>query len=159
MTETIKDTAPQAKKGGAPRGNRNNISPWPFRRQAAPGLCSCGKPVQRALECELEDTVIAARGEVTLVDAANIQTAIRWERHGALALRWLRTQGDQLKPTDQLAFSREIARASTERDKALAALKLDRDAADDVLKSLYAKPVPLLVNNGATNNGAGGTNK
>ena len=32
---------------------------------------------------------------------------------------------DQMTPEQQLHFSREIAKASTERDKAIAALKLD----------------------------------
>jgi hypothetical protein len=50
---------------------------------------------------------------------------LRWERHAALAQRWLVKAGDTLKPDQRLSFSREIARASSERDKALAALKLE----------------------------------
>ena len=60
-----------------------------------------------------------------------------------LALRWLRVKGDKLTPTEQLTFSREIAKASTERDKAIAMLKLDRDAGDSILDTLYARPAAL----------------
>jgi len=48
----------------------------------------------------------------------------------------------ELKPADRLAFSREIARASSERDKALACLHLDRDAKDAMIDALYALPAP-----------------
>lgn len=78
-----------------------------------------------ALRRNLETAVFEVKGEVNLLDAACIQTAIKWERHGALALRWLRVEGQKLKPIERLQFSREIARASTERDKALASLGLD----------------------------------
>ena len=77
------------------------------------------------LRRELEAAVFNVKGEVSLLDAATIQTALKWERHGALALRWLRVQSEKLKPTEALQFSREIARASTERDRALRALGLD----------------------------------
>jgi len=73
----------------------------------------------------LEDAVLQTKGNVSLVSAAAIQTALRWERHGALAQRWLRLKANELKPAELLQFSREIARASTERDRALAMLDLD----------------------------------
>jgi hypothetical protein len=72
----------------------------------------------------LEQAVLAAKGEVSLTDAGCIQTCIRWERHACLAQRWLVKAGDTLKPEQRLTFSREIARASAERDKAIAALEL-----------------------------------
>jgi hypothetical protein len=78
-----------------------------------------------ALRRQLEEAVMQAKGEVGLVDAASIQTAVKWERHGALCLRWLRMECNVLKPEQRLTFSREIARASAERDKAIAALNLD----------------------------------
>jgi hypothetical protein len=73
----------------------------------------------------LEQAVLSARGEVNIPDAAYIQTCLRWERHACLAQRWLVKAGDTLKPEQRLTFSREIARASAERDKAIAALQLD----------------------------------
>src|SRR4051812_44781231 len=70
----------------------------------------------------LEDAVLTARGQVTIIDAATIQTCLRWEVHAALAQRWLVKAGDTLKPIERLHFSREIARASTQRDRTLLAL-------------------------------------
>jgi len=135
------------KKGrsGPRKGNRNNMRHG-LRAGKLPVDCQHVEIQCNMLRRQLEDAVIAARGEVNLVDAANIQTALKWERHGALALRWLRVSGDKLKPVEQLTFSREIARASTERDKALAALKLDRDAKDSVLDALYARVPKVLTN-------------
>jgi hypothetical protein len=73
--------------------------------------------------------VFAIRGEVSLVDAAYINTAYRWERHAQLAARWLHLHGAEMDHATRLAYSRDVARASTERDKALASLKLsERDA-------------------------------
>jgi hypothetical protein len=80
-----------------------------------------------ALRRQLENAVFDAKGAVGLVDAANIQTAVKWERHGALCLRWLRLEGSTMKPEQRLQFSREIARASAERDKAIAALELGKE--------------------------------
>lgn len=71
----------------------------------------------------LEAAVIDARGEVNIRDAAAIQTAIRWERHAQLAQKWLRLN-PELEVEKKLHFSREVARASSERDKALDALRL-----------------------------------
>jgi len=92
----------------------------------------------------LEAAVLAKKNEVTITDAAFIQTAIRWERHGCLAQRWLRKKYEELKPAELLHFSREIAKASTERDRALAALNLGRNASDDAIAALYALPSPSI---------------
>jgi hypothetical protein len=97
----------------------------------------------------LEEAVLTVRGEITIDDAACIQTAIRWERHATLAQRWLTKQYDELKPLDRLSFSREIARASGERDKAIRALNLDRDRTHDAIAALYA-PQLLAQPNGDT---------
>ena len=67
------------------------------------------------------------KGEVNLQDAACIQTCLRWERHACLAQRWLTKMQADLKPEQRLTFSREIARASAERDKSLASLRLDKE--------------------------------
>ena len=124
MTLPAKQIMANARNPGAQPGNRNRLRH---------GL-RCGQLPKDAKYIEirlckfrqrLEDAVIDTRGEVSLVDAAAIQTCLRWERHAALAQRWLTKAGETLKPTDRLNFSREIARASSERDKALAALKLD----------------------------------
>lgn len=72
----------------------------------------------------LEDAYTLAYGDVDFQAAAIIQTASRWERHAGLALRWLRDHEQELDHAERLGYSREIARASSERDKAIASLKL-----------------------------------
>ncbi len=87
----------------------------------------------------LEDSVLALRGEVTLTDAAHIQSCIRWERHSLLSQRWLTKQYDELKPLERIRFSEEVAKASDKRDKSITALRLDRDTQSDVIEALYSK--------------------
>jgi hypothetical protein len=67
-----------------------------------------------------------ARGEVTLTDAAFVNTAYRAERHAQLAQRWLALEAENMTPADRLNYSREVVRASAERDKAIQALCLPK---------------------------------
>jgi hypothetical protein len=90
------------------------------------------------LHAALEDAVLTRRNEVDLHDAAVIQTAVRWERHALLCQRWLRHADGTLTADQRLAFSREIARASAERDKCIRLLGLDRRDAATITASLYA---------------------
>jgi len=101
-----------------------------------------------ALRRQLEAAVIEAKGQVTLIDAATIQTVCEWEKHAALCQRWLRKQGDAMKPSEFLEFSREIAKARDGRNKALAALKLDRDKSQDLLAQLYQRGNAITNGNG-----------
>lgn len=106
------------------KGNRNGI-----RHGLTAGLlpknCEYVEIRMNNFRRQLEDAVLAIKDEITMTDAAAIQTCLRWERHGMLAQRWLRLESNNLKPADRLNFSREIARASAERDKALKQLDLD----------------------------------
>lgn len=142
MNENPQETKPERKRGAQP-GNRNAL-----RHGLKAGQLSADcKYIQNRLNAfrrQIEDLVVAERKKVTLTDAANIQTALRWERHAALCHRWLTKSGASLKPTDCLNFSREIAKASTERDRALAALKLDRDRKDDLV-AMYSRPLVIDV--------------
>lgn len=124
------------KRGGQP-GNRNNLR----HGLKAGQLPADAKYIEHRMNHfrrQLEGMVLDAKGEVSLPDAAYIQTAIRWERHAALAQRWLTKQHDELKPEQRLAFSREIARASAERDKAIAALDLERQIKNVDLRTYVA---------------------
>jgi hypothetical protein len=142
MAETPTPEPPKAAtKRGAKPGNRNNLRHG-LRAGKLPLDAAHVENQCNALRRTLEDAVLAARGAVTLTDAANVATATKWERHGALCLRWLRKAKD-LKPLEQLTFSREIAKASTERDKAIALLRLDRDPDADAFENLYANPAAL----------------
>lgn len=111
-------------RSGPPKGNRNNMRHG-LRAGQLPADAKYIECRMNAFRREVEDAVIVSKGEINLVDAASIQTAMKWERHGALALRWLTKEADKLSPSERLQFSREVARASTERDKALSALQLD----------------------------------
>jgi hypothetical protein len=117
-------------------GNRNALRHG-LKSGKLPAGCQYVENRLNAFRRQLEDQILALRGEITLLDAANIQTAIRWERHGCLAQLWLRMAGTKLKPMDQLNFSREIARASTERDRALERLSLVKDTTQDAIDALY----------------------
>jgi hypothetical protein len=66
--------------------------------------------------------VLDSGGVLDIVTGAAIQTAQRWEKHARLASRWLRMEFDSLTPDQRVAFSREAAKASSERDKAIASL-------------------------------------
>jgi hypothetical protein len=88
----------------------------------------------------LEAAMVAAGLPIGLVEAATIQTAVRWERHACLCLRWLRTE--ELDPDQRLTFSREIARASSERDKCLRLLGLNHRLAADPWRQLDATSNP-----------------
>lgn len=80
----------------------------------------------------VEAAVAEAHGEITILQAALVQTAIRWERHASLAQRWLRLECEKMDATTRLNYSRDIARASAERDKCLLQLGLDKRADDDI---------------------------
>lgn len=121
---------------GAPRNNRNHMRHG-LSASKLPSGCQYLENRLNAFRRQLEDLCIQAKGEISMIDAANIQTAMKWERHAGLCERWLRLEGNNLKPADKINFSREIAKASTERDKALKALELDRDAKRDALTILY----------------------
>ncbi len=124
---------PRFGTGSAFKGKAGRSGPAKGNSNALRHGLKCGKLPADAKYVEnrlnafrrtLEAAVIDNKGEVNLQDAASIQTCIRWERHACLAQRWLNKMQDELKPEQRLNFSREIARASAERDKAIAALQL-----------------------------------
>jgi hypothetical protein len=144
MPNTLQETNGNGRKPGGQPNNRSGL------RHGLRGgqLPKDAKYIEYRLNdfrLKLEDAVLAQRGEVTLMDAACIQTCLRWERHSALALRWLVKAGDTLDPVTRLHFSREIAKASTERDKSLAMLKLGRDQHNDVITGVGVSLPPLRV--------------
>jgi hypothetical protein len=89
----------------------------------------------RQFRSAVEQAVMDRYGAISVTQACFVNSAARWERHAMLATRWLRERADAMDDATRLSYSRDIARASSERDKALAALKLDRDAGD--LDGLY----------------------
>jgi hypothetical protein len=125
-------------RSGPPRKNRNSIRHG-LKASQLPTGCKYIEVRLNSFRRQLEDGVLAAKGAVSMVDAACIQTCMRWERHAALAQRWLVKAGDSLKPVERLKFSEAIAKASSERDRALQALKIERDAKDSIIDALYTR--------------------
>lgn len=80
----------------------------------------------------LEKAVVEACGEIDLTAALAINTAAKWHRHSDLALRWLRDHGDRMDDAERLKYSREVARASAERDKAVERLRLSTDQRNEM---------------------------
>jgi hypothetical protein len=136
------------RKCGAPRGNQHNTRHG--LRLVVNGLppgCTRLEGDRRKLRRLLESLVETQKGEITIVDAALISTIIRWETHSALCARWLRHAlaegGKGLTHADKLGYSREVARASSERDKCIKALGVGKKATRDVLADLYDKAVTV----------------
>jgi hypothetical protein len=92
-----------------------------------------------ALRAQVEQAVLALKGEISIVDAAAVNSILKWERHGLLAAHWLRKEADKLSAGDRLRFSEAIAKASDARDRNIRALGLDRDGAEDLLDKLYSR--------------------
>lgn len=143
MNKTHKKRTQKAvAKAGAPKKNRNAM-----RHGLKSGqLPKDAKYIENRLNTirrNLEDAVLECKGKISIADAGYIQTAIRWERHAALAHRWLTKQYAKLKPMEQLRFSNEVATASAKRDVAIEMLELDEEQST-VFEALYAKVTPAL---------------
>jgi hypothetical protein len=117
-----------------------------LRGQGVPRGCTGVTKSINHFRRQLEQAVVNAHGEITLVHACLINTAYRYERHAQLAQRWLLVAYDDLSHADRLNYSREAARASAERDKAIMALNLNRPADD-----LWNGTIELPTNNHSTN--------
>lgn len=134
MTETNRQR-------GAQNGNRNNLRHG-MRGGKLPKGCQYIENTVNALRRQVESALIDAKGEIGIVDAAAVNSVLKWERHGLLAAHWLRKEADTLSASDRLRFSEAIAKASDNRDRNIRALGLDRDGADSVLEALYARRLP-----------------
>lgn len=112
---------------GAPSGDANGRGNLRHGLQAGklPKRLQYIEKKINAFRRKLEDAVEQAKGEVSIVDAAAINSAAKWERHGMLALNWLRKEAETLSVGDRLKFSEAIAKASDNRDKNLRLLGLD----------------------------------
>ena len=134
------DAAGERRKRGAQSGNTNAMRHG-LKSGKLPVGASYVEKIVNAFRRNLESATLEIKGEIDITDAAHINTAIKWETHGALARYWLRTQGDELNASDKLKFSEAIAKASDSRDRAITRLKLDEHDKPDVLDQLYAKQI------------------
>ena len=62
----------------------------------------------KSLRLALERAVLDERDEISVLDAAFINTAARWEKYALLALRWLRNEWDDLTPTERLQVAQDL---------------------------------------------------
>ena len=112
-------------RSSAPLGNTNATIRHGLRGSKLPSGCKYIEHRVNALRRQCEDAVLELKGEVNIIDAAAINSILKWERHGLLAAHWLRHEVDNLSPSDRLKFSESIAKASDSRDKNIRALGLD----------------------------------
>ncbi len=126
-------------KGGAPIANKNAVRHG-LTTGSLPTGCAYVVRSTNELRATLENAVIELRNEVSLYDAAIINTAVRWERHALLAQRWLRLEADKMDASIRLSYSRDVARASAERDKCLKSLGVDVRPGSDPWAALDALP-------------------
>jgi hypothetical protein len=113
-----------AGRSGPPRENRNA-----YRHGLACGKLGKGQQYiekrVNALRREIEDAVLASKGEISRPASWAINTAMKWEAYAMRAADYLRKKGDALSPADQLRFAEAIPKASERRDAALRSLGLD----------------------------------
>jgi len=123
----------------AQHGNANAIRHGLLSANGAPfpGV----RKVANALRRTIEQAVLARHGEIDLLQAAWISSAVRWECHGLLCQRWLRIEHQKLSAADRLSYSREVARASSERDKCLERLKVGKPDLKDWWQDFYRQPL------------------
>jgi hypothetical protein len=131
-------------RSGAPKGNSNAVRHG-LAGGKLPKGCQYIENRVNALRRIVETVLIEAKGEIGIVDAAAVNSILKWERHGLLAAHWLRKEADKLSASDRLKFSEAIAKASDNRDRNIRLLGLDRDRSDNIIDALY-KRVPAVTN-------------
>lgn len=131
MTKTLIAT----KKKGAPKGNANAMRHG-LRAGQLPRHCKYIEWRCNEFRRGLEQAVLDLRGSINITDAARINSATRWEVHAGLAFHWLTKEMDKLTPEQRLSFSRDVANASSNRDKCIEALKLNVDVVKNAWDTL-----------------------
>src|SRR5262245_19631985 len=107
------------RRGGAPKRNKNAIRHGLMTTALPPGCTGVRKSVNKFRQAIEKIVAENLGGEISVLAAATINSASRWEQHALLANRWLRIHFAELNHDQRLAYSREVARASSERDKCL----------------------------------------
>jgi len=151
MQKTPSDTTPKTenppkprlgkRRPGPPKGNRNAMRHG-LRGSKLPKGCEYIENRVNALRRQVEEAVLALKGEINIVDAAAINSILKWERHGLLAAHWLRREAENLSASERLKFSEAIAKASDNRDRNIRALGLDQE--HDPFAGLYGDPQPAI---------------
>ncbi len=114
------------KKGrSGPKKGCTNAQRHGMKGGKLPAGCAYVENRVNSLRRQIEDAVVELKGEINIVDAAAINSILKWERHGLLAAHWLRKQVDELSAGDRLRFSEAIAKASDNRDRNIRMLGLN----------------------------------
>jgi len=129
---------PRRGRGGPPLGTRNNLRHGLTSGTLPPG-CGWITRLMGEYRAALEAEVLRAKGAISVLDAGVINAAVLWQRHGALCQRWLRIGYEQMNWDQRLNYSREIARAASERDKAVRQLGIAREGRG-IIDALYGTP-------------------
>lgn len=139
MTTTLPQADPvehatDQKRPGAPVGNKNGQKHGvrALRDGLRHGLTAYALPkgcrrigsAVGVFRRALEDAVVAARGNVTVVDSSTINRAIRCEVKARLAARWLSREGDAMSCAERLSFLNAADAGTLGRDRAIADLSL-----------------------------------
>ena len=127
---------------------------------ALPPGCGYVNRLAYAMRRQLETAVANVDGSISLTKAAWIDSAVKWERHGLLAGRWLRLQSGDMDLAQRLEFSREVARAADLRNKAIQSLGLDVDNRASIINQLYGPSRDSNAHDalGRVANGSNGSN-
>jgi hypothetical protein len=134
---TSTDNGNQRPHGGQP-GNRN-AQRHGLRSSNLPAGCKAVENRLHQFGKAMRTAIVDARGGMSIVDAALVQSAIRHEKRAALAERWLRVE-PELTLEQRLTLMRESSAATDSRDKCLEKLKLDRADTSSILSQLYQQP-------------------
>jgi len=139
-------TADQARRsGGAPPGNVNALKHGGRSQRARlwrpdsikrPDLQPIKSDVGR-MHSQLSQAAAECKGEISIADASAIDCACGWEFHAQLCLKHL--AAGNLKPEQEIEFSRAAATARDNRHKMIVALDLKQKDGDP-LAALYLPP-------------------
>jgi len=144
VAKHLENTGQTAKPGGQP-GNQSAVRHG--LRMALPRLPKGCDHVRRQVELlrhTLEGALEARSVEIGPYHAACIAACCKWQRHSALAAKWLRQRAGEMTDTDRIKYSAEVARAADSVVAHMAKLGLDRSDADGIFDALYATPQPAL---------------
>lgn len=134
-------STPAQQKRGAQPANQNALKHGLRSAGSLPAGCGWVTTLVTEIRGVLEDAITERDGVVNDYQRCLIQTSCRWEQHALLAQRWLRENYSKLDHSDRLAYSREIAKASAERDKCLKELELNKTNVHDAMALLYGDVV------------------
>lgn len=91
----------------------------------------------RAYRRELEQMVLDAKGEVSLIDAHYIDEAANAEVHGSICRWLLRQRWEKMSVQDVLTCSKELLKSKSVRNTAVERLQLDRQQ-PNLIDALYS---------------------